>query len=421
MYDVAVIGAGPYGLSVAAHAAASGLDLKVFGRTMASWRDHMPEGMFLKSEPWSSNLSDPSGAHTLGHFGAARGFETVHGRPLPIGAFTEYGLWFAERAVPPVDERTVTLVAPDRGGFRVGTADGESVHARTVVLAVGVMPFVSVPGELTGLPPQYVSHSSGHRDLARFRGRDVVVAGAGQAALETATLLAEQGARPCLVARRERLNWNTVPQPLERGVLRSLRSPHSGLGTGWTSWVWSEMPWAVRMLSEERRLHIAGTALGPAGAWWLRGRYEQQVPALLGHTLRGAEVRDGRVRIALGTPSGGPAAVECDHVVAATGFVPDLDRLELLDASLRGALGTVGSSRAPQLGAGFESSCPGLFFAGLLSAPSFGPSMRFVHGATFTAHRLVAGVRRRLRGRTPVRLPQPSVPAATTGEAASRR
>ncbi|MFF0446833.1 NAD(P)-binding domain-containing protein [Streptomyces sp. NPDC004609] len=421
MYDVAVIGAGPYGLSIAAHAAAAGLSLKVFGRAMASWRDHMPDGMFLKSEPWSSNLSDPAAAHTLARFGAERGFETVHGSPLPIGAFTDYGLWFARHAVPEADERTVTLVAPADGGFRVETADGGGVTARTVVLAVGVMPFVHIPEALAGLPSRYVTHSSGHSDLGGFRGKDVTVVGAGQAALETATLLAEQGARPRLVARTDRLNWNTVPQPLERGPLRSLRTPHSGLGTGWTSWVWSEIPWAVRKLPASTRAHIASTALGPAGAWWLRERYESRVPALLGHSLRGAEAGGGRLRLTLNTPGGGTETVDTDHVVAATGFTPDLDRLALLDTPLRSAVGTVPGTRAPELSAGFESSAPGLFFAGLLTAPSFGPSMRFVYGATFTARRLVAGVRRRLRAGAAVRVPRPAgpvpsgpVPAAAT-------
>ncbi|MER5767667.1 NAD(P)-binding domain-containing protein [Streptomyces sp. NPDC001985] len=411
MYDIAVIGAGPYGLSIAAHAAAAGMSLKVFGRAMASWRDHMPEGMYLKSEPWSSNLSDPSGAHTLRDFGEEHGFDAAHGTPLPIAAFTEYGMWFAEHAVPAVDERTVTLVAPVGDGFRVETADGERVRARTVVLAVGVMPFVNLPGQLAGLPAPHVSHSSGHRDLSGFRDQDVTVLGAGQAALETATLLAEQGARPRLVARRSRLNWNTPPEPLQRGLLRSLRTPHSGLGTGWTSWVWSETPWAVRQLPAATREQIARTALGPAGAWWLRERYERRVPALLGHGLRSAEVRGERVLLTLRAPDGSAVPVETDHVLAATGFTPDLDRLDLLDTALRRAVGTVGGGRAPELTAGFESSCPGLFFAGLLTAPSFGPAMRFVHGASFTAQRLVAGVRRRLRDRPPVRLPRPAEPS----------
>ena len=133
MYDLVVVGAGPYGLSIASHAAAAGLNLRVLGRPMASWRDHMPQGMFLKSEPWSSNLSDPAGTHTLAAYCAARGITVEHGRPLPIGTFTEYGQWFGKRAAPPADEQTVTSVVPCARGFRVETAEGEVLVSRTVV------------------------------------------------------------------------------------------------------------------------------------------------------------------------------------------------------------------------------------------------------------------------------------------------
>ncbi len=407
MNDLVVVGAGPYGLSVAAHAAAAGLGVRVLGRPMASWRDHMPEGMYLKSEPWSSNLSAPDGRHTLAAYCAGRGMAAEHGSPLPIDVFSSYGMWFARHAVPEVEEVTVTEVSPQGDGFLVRTAEGPPLLARTVVLAVGVMPFVHLPEPLRELPPGHCSHSSGHRDLARFAGREVAVIGAGQAALETAALLAENGARPCLVARRSRLNWNTVPQPLERPVLRALRDPHSGLGTGWRSWVWSELPWAVRRLPAPTRERIAATALGPAGAWWLRDRFERSVPVLLGHRLHRAAAVGERTRLGLTTAAGESVVLDVAHVVAATGFTPHLGRLELLDARLRAVLDTVGDGGTPELSAGFESSWPGLFFAGLLTAPSFGPSMRFVHGAGFTAGRLVAGVRKRLGA--------PGRPAGSTG------
>ncbi|MDK9495678.1 NAD(P)-binding domain-containing protein [Streptomyces katrae] len=402
--DLVVVGAGPYGLSIAAHAAAAGLGVRVLGRPMASWRDHMPEGMYLKSEPWSSNLSAPGGRYTLADYCATRGLAAEHASPLPIATFSGYGLWFARHAgLPEVEETTVTEVTPQGDGFLVRTADGPPLLARTVALAVGVMPFTHYPEVLRGLPPGHYSHSSGHRDLSRFAGREVAVLGAGQAALETAALLAEAGARPCLVARRSRLNWNTVPQPLERPLARALREPHSGLGTGWRSWVWSELPWAVRRLPAPTRERIAATALGPAGAWWLRDRFERRVPALMGHRLsRAVAVGGGRTRLGLTTAAGESVVLDTAHVIAATGFAPRLDRLELLDARLRAALATVGDSGTPELSAGFESSWPGLFFAGLLTAPSFGPSMRFVHGAGFTAGRLVKGVRKRLGARGPL-------------------
>ncbi|MGW5851347.1 NAD(P)-binding domain-containing protein [Streptomyces sp. NPDC055254] len=401
MDDLVVVGAGPYGLSIAAHAAGAGLDVRVLGRPMASWRDHMPRGMFLKSEPWSSNLSAPDGRHTLAEYCATRGLAAEHGTPLPIGTFSAYGTWFARHAAPEVEEVTVTDVTPQGEGFRIRTAEGPPLLARTVALAVGVMPFVHIPRALRDLPPDHSSHSTGHQDLSRFAGREVAVLGAGQAALETAVLLAEAGALPSLVARSSRLNWNTVPEPLARPALRSLRAPHSGLGTGWRSWAWSELPGAVRRLPAPTRERIVATALGPAGAWWLRDRFERQVPALLGHRLHRAVAVGGRIRLGLRAPAGESVVLDTAHVIAATGFAPDLARLELLDAGLRDGLATVGSTGAPELSLGFESSWPGLFFAGLLAAPSFGPSMRFVHGAGFTAGRLVAGVRKRLRARGP--------------------
>ncbi|WP_461030514.1 NAD(P)-binding domain-containing protein, partial [Streptomyces sparsus] len=405
MHDLVVVGAGPYGLSVASHAAAAGLDVRVLGRPMASWRDHMPQGMFLKSEPWASDLSDPGRTRTLAAYCAERGLPAEHGNPLPIRVFTDYGRWFGEQVGPAVEERTVSALSRQAGGYRLDTADGGTLLSRTVVLAVGVMPFVHLPEVLRGLPAELASHSSDHRDLTRFRGRDVTVVGAGQAALETAALLAELGAHTRVVARSDRLNWNTPPQPLRRSAWRSLRDPHCGLGTGWSSWVWSETPWAVRRLPASARLRITATALGPAGAWWLRDRFEGRVPVLLGHRLLTADPVGGRLRLGLAEPDGGTTTVDTDHVVAATGFTPDLDRLDLLDPTLRGTLRTVGDSRAPYLDPRFESSSPGLFFAGLLTAPSFGPAMRFVHGATFTAGRLTDGLRRRLGARRPSTVP----------------
>src|SRR6516165_1462268 len=56
--DVAIVGAGPYGLSLAAHLQALGVEYRVFGRPMDTWRHHMPEGMLLKSDGFASSLSD---------------------------------------------------------------------------------------------------------------------------------------------------------------------------------------------------------------------------------------------------------------------------------------------------------------------------------------------------------------------------
>ncbi|MET8162924.1 NAD(P)-binding domain-containing protein [Streptomyces sp. NPDC005329] len=396
MYDLLVVGAGPYGLSIAAHAAAAGLKLRVFGRPMASWRDNMPGGMFLKSEPWASNLSDPAARWRLDAYCATQGVTARHGEPIPVEMFARYGLWFARNAVPDVDERTVTRIVSRPGGFEAVTADGETVRARTVALAVGVMPFVEMPTALRGLSPDLVSHSSHHGDLDRFRGRDVTVIGGGQAALETAALLAEQGSRVRVLARADRLRWNDVPPPWERPWWQSARSPQSGLGCGWRNWFYAERPGFYRRLPEPTRARIAATALGPAGAWWVRDRVEGSVRVRLDHEVTAARAVAGGVRLEVA----GADTFETEHVIAATGFKATRDRLGLLSGELRGALATV-SDGSPEVSRDFESSHPGLFLAGLVTAAGFGPAMRFVYGVTFTAGTLVRGVRRRLHTGVP--------------------
>ncbi|MEV4937882.1 NAD(P)-binding domain-containing protein [Streptomyces zaomyceticus] len=397
MYDLVVVGAGPYGLSVAAHAAARGLRLQTFGRSMESWHA-MPSGMFLKSEPWASHLSAPEGAYGLDAYAAARGVRAAHGVPLPVDFFASYGDWFARQAVPALDERLIGTVAPAADGFELRTEDGEALRARTVALAVGVLPFMEVPGPLRELPRRFVTHSSHHGDLDRFAGRDVTVVGAGQAALETAALLVEQGAATVrILARADRLRWNTPPPALDRGRWPAVRAPHTGLGCGWRNKLYADAPGVFRRLPASTRARIFDSALGPAGAWWLRERFAAVGDVRLGQRITSATVTpDERLRLGVAGPDGS-TVLETDHVVAATGFTPDVDRAAVLSPVLRASLRTVGGGGAPEVGGLFESSWPGLFLAGLLTAPSYGPSMRFVLGAEYTAGRLVRGVRQRLR------------------------
>jgi hypothetical protein len=405
MHDLVVVGAGPYGLSVAAHAAAAKLDVRVLGRPMASWRDHMPRGMYLKTEPWATDLSDAAGERPLRAFCRERGVTVASGQPVALETFAAYGLWFADGLGAPVEERMVTSVAPQATGFRVETSDGEAMLARNVVLAAGLRPLIRVPEvlrelfRLRGGADGLVSHSTDHHDLSVFEGRDVAVIGAGQSALETAALLAEHGAAPVIIARGAALRWDPPPLPPMRGLAALLRAPQGPLGAGWAPWLWARAPWAVRRFPAVSRAYDRNGALGPSGAWWLRDRVRGVVPVRLAHRLLRAWEHRGRVRLEMAAGEEDHVVVETGHVIAATGFAPQLRRLRVLDPALREGLARVRGTDAPRLSPAFESSHPGLFFAGPLAAPSFGPAMRFVCGAAYAAPRTVRGVRRRLEGR----------------------
>jgi cation diffusion facilitator CzcD-associated flavoprotein CzcO len=75
MVETAIIGAGPYGLSIAARFRHRGISFRIFGRPMDSWIAHMPKGMQLKSDGFASNISDPDDQLTLGEFCAEQGIE----------------------------------------------------------------------------------------------------------------------------------------------------------------------------------------------------------------------------------------------------------------------------------------------------------------------------------------------------------
>lgn len=396
--DVAIIGAGPYGLSVAAHLRAAGVSCRQFGMPMSLWRDAMPRGMFLKSQGFASNLSAPDNSHTLEAFCRKTGHPYAsYGLPVPLDNFISYGQWFADELVPGIEEILVTEVSQHQGGYAVTLADGETVPARNVVVAAGVEHFTRMPGQLAGLPPAACSHSSAHTDLAAFAGQRVVVVGAGQSALESAALLHEQGAEVQVVARASELRWNGTPLDPERPLLQRMREPESGLGSGYSTWFYSRHPELFRHLPERTRIDRARTALGPAGAFWLRGRVESQFPILTSHAMRSATVTAGGahgegVRLGLTAADGSERELDADHVIAATGYRPDLTRLSFLDSQLRARLRAVDGS--PAVDRHYQSAAPGLYVIGPAVAPTMGPVMRFVYGsdhAATTVARQLAG------------------------------
>jgi len=403
--DVAIIGAGPYGLSLAAHLRAAGVDYRHFGMPMRLWQAAMPQGMFLKSQGFASNISDPAGTHTLEAFCRATNRPYAsYGLPVPLDTFISYGQWFQSGLDLAVDEVLVTDVTRRDGGFELNLGGVERVRARNVVVAIGVEHFAYVPEPLSALPAALCTHSSAHKDLAAFHGQEVIVVGAGQSALESAALLHENGAAVKVLARERELAWNGEPLPPDRPLLQRLREPEAGLGSGLGTWFYSNHPDMFRKLPKNTRVYRARTALGPAGACWLRNRVEGQFPVLTGHAVTSAEPQDGRVRLGVAGPDGASRVFEADHVIAATGYRTDLARLTFLSEAIRSGLRTVGGS--PAVGRGYESSVAGLHFVGPAVAPTFGPVMRFVFG-TWHAGPAVA---RRLSGVSGTRS-QPAVAA----------
>jgi len=384
-----------YGLSLAAHLRAAGIPFRIFGKPMSTWRNHMPKGMFLKSEGFASNLSAPDSASTLEAWCAANAKDySAQKIPVAVDDFVAYADWFTRTYVPTLEEKNVTNVARHANGYTLTLENGAHVEARRVVMAVGITWFKNIPDTLAALPQAALSHSFDHTDCARFKNREVVVLGAGASAIDTAIAMHDAGAKVKIVARGKTIRFHAPPDNEEPSILGQLRKPDSGIGPGWRSFFCTNAPLLFHRLPQKLRLDITRRHLGPAPGWFTRAKIEGRIAVQLGQTLESAHMVDGRVALDFRGDNGRSRIVMADHVVAATGYKPDLKRLPFLDGALRDAVEQLEGT--PVLSDNFESSLPDLYFLGIAAANSFGPLLRFMVGAEFAAPRLSAHLHGRM-------------------------
>ncbi|HEY4103927.1 MAG TPA: NAD(P)-binding domain-containing protein [Polyangiaceae bacterium] len=378
MTDVAIVGAGAYGVSVASHLKHWGLKVRVFGSAMASWRP-MPRDLYLKSFGFATSIGVPRKGYDLPGWLASRGLETLE--PISYADFCEYALWVQSTLVPEVEPHDVTALEPaSGGGFGLTLATGARAHAERVVVAVGIGPFQQLPRELAELPPSLVCHSFGNYDFRRFAGQDVAIIGAGQSALEMAVLAHEQGARAHLLAHKPPFFYGRTPP--DRSWLDRVRNPLTVLGAGRNNWVIQQLPGALHLVPEERRVRFTKRYLGPSGAWWLRDRFEGNVSITAPMRILSARATGDRAILTI-VEEGRPARERpFAFVICGSGFDNDLERLSFLDPALRARIARI-ENKVPRLNAHFESSVPGLYFVGPISALSFGPLFRFVCGTSY--------------------------------------
>ena len=394
--DTVVVGAGPYGLSIAAHLREKGVPFRIFGRPMQTWATQMPEGMRLKSDGFASNLSSGSLPFTLAQFCAETG-RAYHDTllPVPLEDFVAYGEEFARRFVPNLESENIKCIGRDDDLFRVTTASGEKFFARHVVLATGLSLFQHLPAELRHLPAARVTHPAQHRSFQEFAGKEVTVLGRGASSLNAAVLLHEAGAKVTLIARSRKIHIHQPGDPNDRPWIQRLLHPSTPLGTSLRSWLACAVPDAFHTLPGRLRRLLVYKHLGPAGGTALQGRISG-FPMLLGCQIHAVETADGsggRLRLTLTDGRGKARQHLTSHLIAGTGYRVDVNRLQLLSQSLRERI-RVDHRGIPKLNRNFQSTVPGLHFVGPMAAAEFGPLQRFVAGTGFAAERVARELQR---------------------------
>jgi thioredoxin reductase len=274
-------------------------------------------------------------------------------------------------------------------GFKVEFAEESPLYARQVIVATGLLPYATIPDELSGLPSDLMTHSAAYDRLDQFRGRRVAVVGGGQSALQTAALLHEAGADVQVIARRQEIAWEAKisEKPSLAGYIRR---PPTALCEGWACVVYNS-PDIFRLFPKRLQVDKGRTTFGPSGAWWLRDRVEGVLDLLTGHRLVSAEPHGGGVRLKLDGPRA--SSIDADHVIAGTGFRADVAKLPFLSQEIQAGL--VKQGNCPAVNRAGESTIPGLYFAGVHTMTSLGPAVRFIAGTHHTSANLARSVARR--------------------------
>ena len=373
--DLLVIGAGPFGLSLAAHAKTLGLSVEVLGKPMGFWKDNMPRGMILRSA--SDWHLDANGKDTIEAFLAERGQTPTDAEPLSRDLYLDYAEWFRLRAGIEPRPGMVRALERTSKGF-IATLDNISfVEARNVAVAVGFGNFANQPVELARmLPPSRWSHTHKPTDLAKFRDRRVLIVGGRQSAFEWAAILADEGAAQVHVSHRHdspafaASDWSWV-NPLVDAMAK-------------------DPGWFRRLPKDEqealgKRLWTEGRAKVEP---WLKRRVMRPCVSLWPRTslVSSAETEDG---LAVTLDSGETLLV--DHVILATGYRVRMQRVPFL-ADLQHEIAS--DDGFPVLDEHFQTSIPGLYITSMPATRDFGPFFAFTIAARTSARLIAEAVRR---------------------------
>jgi cation diffusion facilitator CzcD-associated flavoprotein CzcO len=364
-----VIGAGPYGVATAARAIECGIDTIVVGGPMAFWKQHMPEGMYLRSGPdWHL---DAAGVHTFEAFLEERGIAPNDIDPIPISVFLEYATWFQESKGVVARESLVTQLTHEGKVFEALLDSGERITAEAVVAAPGIRHFQQLPPWADSVPRGIGAHTG---DLVHFedlRDARVLIVGGRQSAYEWAALIGEHGAERIDIVHRhdvprfERVSWKFV----DDYVAAMLAVP------GW---------WQALSHSEQERISRQFWEVGRLTLeWWLIPRLvTDQFHRWPGTSVTHISEDTGDVIAELS--NGERLAV--DRIVFATGYKANLPNVPYLEG-LVDRINLVDGF--PVLDEAFQSSIAGLYITGFAATRDFGPFLGFTKACPAAATLIV--------------------------------
>lgn len=383
MTELLIIGAGPFGLALAAYATDLSIDHVIVGKPMEFWQANMPSGMYLRSAcDWHL---DANGVATIEAYLQTQGLKPVDVEPLSLDFYLGYTRWFqAQKGIMPLPLYVQRLdQTPDSApGFVATLEDGSTITARNVLIAPGFKHFRNFPAELTSLlPAGRFHHTCDLVDFSALRGKRVLILGGRQSAFEWAALLCEADAAAVHVSHRHpspafaAADWSWV-NPLVDAMIEN---------PGWyRNLSQTEKEQVSHRLWAEGRLKVEP---------WLEKRLSPEIVTLWPETrVVSCQEIDQNGEMVVTFDNGDQVRV--DEIILATGYKVNLAQLPLL---ANGNLMTLLETRNgfPVLDEHFQTNLPGLYITSMPAAQDFGPFFAFTISVRTSARLIGDDIRRK--------------------------
>lgn len=356
-----IIGAGPFGLSMSAHAKHVGIDHIIVGRPMEFWKRNMPQGMLLRSDcNWHL---DPENEHTINKFLELKRLTYNDVEPLSVQFYLSYVQWFIEKKQIEVLEAYVQKLDEDVDGFTAYLDNGTTIHAKFVAIAIGLKYFQFIPESLIkDLPQGSYTHSCDFVDMQSMKDKRVLILGGRQSAFEWAALLNEAGAKAVYLSYR-----HDTPQFAQ------------------SDWAWvnpmidhiAEEPSWFRKLPLQEQENIS-KKLWAEGRLklepWLAKRIKKDTIKLLPSTrlLSCVRIANGELKIMFDKAPN----ITADHIILATGFKVNIRKVPFLTGSNILSKLFINNDH-PVIDENFQTNLPGLFITSMPAGQDFGPFFGF--------------------------------------------
>lgn len=377
--NLLIIGAGPFGLAMAAHCQHLGINHHIVGKPMEFWQANMPEGMYLRSAcDWHLDTED---VDTIERFLQTQGLTPADVEPLSRQFYLNYTRWFQEQKQIEITPGYVQRLDHINNGenlFEATMAGGQKIMATHVVIAVGFKYFKNEPQDLVErLPAGCFSHTCDLVDFTELKGKRCLIIGGRQSAYEWTALLNEAGAAAVHVSHRHHspafaeADWSWI-NPLNDAMVDN---------PGWFRNLSPEEKEAVNhRFWAEGRLKVEP---------WLESRaMKETVKIWPDSQVVSCDVLPGG-GLRVGLDNGKILIV--DHVILATGYKVKIDQLPFLACgNILHNLKT--SNGYPVLDEHLQTNIPGLFITSMAAAQDFGSFFAFTVSVRTSAKLIGQGV-----------------------------